>query len=249
MIFLELCYSQSMSRVSLRRASVQEQRAKRQAIVFMLLSVLIGVIFLMLVMPLIFRVLLGRVERTPLQNDRSDALPPQRPVMASLDAYVKTQILEVKGYTEAGAMVQLYVDGQQSNTVVANEDGSFVFSLDLTEGEHQITAEAADEAGNVSATAPVQFVTVDVTAPTIAIDHPANGVTFSLPRERALTVTGKLSEAGVVYVNQAMVQTNDEGVFSVPFQLGEGENTLTVRGQDKAGNETESQELKVHYRP
>src|SRR5690606_22114384 len=79
--------------------------------------------------------------------------------------------LVFRGTTEANASVQVSLDGSVIGTVTA--DGSGNWSLDytgtpLSEGSYTVSAIATDAAGNSSAPAS-QLVTIDTSAPSVAI--------------------------------------------------------------------------------
>ncbi len=235
-------------RVSSRRAKIEQQKAQRNLLVAIFLSVVGGLAFLVFAVPLIFQFALNFARSNAPEVVSTDTIPPQKPVFQPPAEYLNEKKLVISGYTEAAAQVELIVDGQSNATTTANEEGAFTFESELSEGEHSIVVEAKDEAGNTSATSEY-LVSVDITAPTLTIDQPKPDAVFTLRSERAMKVVGRLSEAGTVYVNGAINMTDEEGAFETSLSLGEGENSITIKGEDLAGNSSEETTFKVFYRP
>jgi hypothetical protein len=235
-------------RVSSRRVKIEQHKAQRNMVIAIVISGVVGVAFLVLAVPLLFEFAVDFARNnTPVQVV-ADTLPPQKPVFQPPEEHVKDTKLVINGYTEAAAQVQLMVDSQEKAITTAAEDGAFTFESDLSEGEHVVLVSAKDEAGNTSSTNEY-LVTVDVTVPSLTIDSPSPDTTFTLRSERVVKVIGSMNEPGTVYVNGAMNSTDEEGKFESTLSLGEGENTITVRGEDLAGNPSEETSFKVFYRP
>ncbi|HEV2719365.1 MAG TPA: Ig-like domain-containing protein, partial [Thermoanaerobaculia bacterium] len=104
-----------------------------------------------------------------------------------------------------------------------------------TEGANQtITGTATDKAGNqktVSVT-----VKLDATAPQVAITAPANGTSVSSP---SLSVSGAASDAlsGLAGVTcNGAAATVSGGSFTCTVMLSAGDDAITVRATDLAGN-------------
>ncbi|MCD8484121.1 Ig-like domain-containing protein [Candidatus Woesebacteria bacterium] len=237
-------------KISTRRAKIEERQARRQAFLAIVVAVLIGLFFLFVMMPLILRaaISLARNEN-PFQTEVEDTLPPQKPVIQPLTEFRSEKNLEITGYTEAGAQVSLFADGNELDELTADDSGAFTFTTTLEEGEHKVWLLAEDEAGNSSGITETYSVTIDTTKPTLEITEPENNKTFTLPREKTITVAGKMSEKGRVFVNGSRNATDEEGNFSTRLQLGEGSNTIKLYAEDEAGNRSDEQEVTVEYNP
>lgn len=238
-------------KLSTRRAKIEERRAQKQAFLAILITGVLGLLFLFVLLPLILRVAISLARNeNPFQTEVSDTLPPQKPVIEPIPPYRQEKEIEVKGFTEAKAVVKLIVDGEEFGQQTASDtDGSFSFTVNLDEGEHQYWLFAEDEAGNSSGITQQYMVTIDATRPTLEVSEPQNNQTFTLPREKTITVAGKMSEKGLVFVNGSRNTTDEEGNFSTRIQLGEGENTVKFYAEDEAGNRSDEQEIKVQYNP
>lgn len=233
---------------SIRRSQIEEKRARQTALMVIGGSLVALVLMVVFVMPLAFNFITEQARRTS-SGGEEDALPPQRPVIAPPKEFQNTGDIAIEGYTEAQAKVSLYVDAQESQSMTADGDGNFKFTLSLGEGDHVVWLQAFDEADNASELTQEYRIVVDKTVPTLTVDEPADGAVYTLPRERALTVKGKASEQVVVTIGSAQVTSADDGSFSVVIQLGQGENNLIVVAEDQAGNRSTEVTRKVSYFP
>jgi len=233
---------------SSRRARLEQRRAQRNLVVAVVLAIIIGLGFVFFLMPLLFNLVIDWSRGQTPAILITDNVPPQRPIFTPLPDYTNESKLTIEGFTEANAKAELFVDAQSKQVATADDEGNFSFSFNLDEGEHSVVVTAADEAGNTS-DSPLYNVTVDLTAPTIEITEPANKSIFTLRSEKVATIKGQMSEPGKVMVNDSFTSTDDEGNFSVPWSLGEGDNKLEIRGEDKAGNTSSTQELELKYQP
>ncbi len=237
-------------RVSLRRATIQEKRAQRQGVAAILFGIVLLVVFIFVLIPLLFDGAVRFARRGGKGNILvSDTLPPQRPVLTPLTEFSKSTNFEVKGFTEAKAQVSLLVDGSEQSTSQADSDGAFMFSFTMAEGEHEVWVIAQDESKNMSPESVHFPVVVDTTTPSLAIESPQSGAVFTLPRERVLSIKGKASEKGIVFVNGSRVMTAEDGAFTSTLTLSDGTNEITFRVEDLAGNSSDEQKIPVEYRP
>ncbi|WP_164940881.1 Ig-like domain-containing protein [Bradyrhizobium zhanjiangense] len=120
--------------------------------------------------------------------------------------------------------------GSVSLTVTAGDLGA--------DGAKQVTAQFSDAAGNSSTTASLSF-TLDTTAPAVAITSAGGPV-----NQASQTITGTVDVAdagatvtildGTTAIGTAIVQGN--GSWSSTVTLNNGQNSLTARVSDAAGN-------------
>lgn len=236
-------------RVSLRRATIQEKRAQRQGMIAIVVGILLLIFFVFVLIPVFFDGAVRFARRGGKSSTAvADTLPPQRPVLTPLSDHSKETNFEVKGFTEAKAHVSLLVDGSESSTSQADNDGAFTFAFTMSEGEHEVWVVAEDESKNMVESERYPVI-VDTTTPTLSIESPQSGAVFTLPRERVLSIKGKASEKGTVFINGSRVTTAEDGAFSSSLTLGNGGNEITFRVEDLAGNASEEQKISVEYRP
>ena len=108
-------------------------------------------------------------------------------------------------------------------------DNRFRHLLNLPEGLHQVVLKARSGAKTQQLTFEVR---IDKTAPVLEL---AEFPPFT--KEKELTISGTLSEAGEVVVNSQHL-TVDKTSFSTELELGEGRNRFVMTATDLAGNQT-----------
>lgn len=234
--------------LSSRRAQIEERRARRNLIISFVVILTLGVLFLVFVIPLVFRVVVQVAQRGSEAVVANDTIPPQRPVFQPPEKFLKQKAFSLNGFTEAKAKVELVINGQIVATSEADDDGHFLLETTLEEGEHELLVTASDAAGNLSQSSNYP-VTIDTTAPSLRITSPENNTTFTVRSEQVVSITGSLSEKGSVRAGAARTSTNDDGEFTARLTLNEGENKIEVVGVDQAGNESAKTELTLRYEP
>ena len=143
------------------------------------------------------------------------------------------------------AGVQFLVNGGP----LGAEDTSSPYSTSVVttpaeNGTYTLTARARDAAGNITTSAPIT-VTVDNTAPTVALTAPANGATVSGTVNLTATATDNVGVAGVQFLlNGANLGPEDTtSAYTTSWNTTTATNgtyTLTARARDAAGNITTS---------
>lgn len=146
---------------------------------------------------------------------------------------------ELRGTSEPGATVEVFVDGVRVGVVVADAMGQWTLATTdaLSDGEHTIRAVARDDAGN-TATDSGSFV-VD-TRTEVAIVSPRDEATIGGPRP-TFVGTGEPGATIEVLVDGIEVGTttvSDDGtwVLAQPSDLSEGRHTISVTATDRSGN-------------
>ncbi len=147
--------------------------------------------------------------------------------------------LTVSGTVSGTAPVAVSVNGVAATVT----GGSWTASVALVEGGNTLTASAANSFGSASAAV---SVTLDTTAPVVAITAPASGVTLaSQPAAVAGTVADVSSIAALLLNGSPLVVTSP---FEGMAALVEGANVLVIEAVDAAGN-TGSASVAVTYTP
>ncbi|MDQ7029197.1 MAG: FlgD immunoglobulin-like domain containing protein [Ardenticatenia bacterium] len=161
------------------------------------------------------------------------------------------------GYLEA--LTAFYVLSEQANVTaeVINSAGQRVRTLmqeqPQTAGQHALTWDGRDDGGNIVPDGTYRLrvvalgtarrsehalpVEVDTTPPSLTVANLKPQMTV---RESTLTIEGTTDPDALVWLNDGPqpIPVQNNGVFRVVRQLQEGENTITVRAVDNAGNET-----------
>ncbi|OJT24354.1 hypothetical protein BO221_14385 [Archangium sp. Cb G35] len=114
-----------------------------------------------------------------------------------------------------------------------------------------LTTKAYDAAGNVTTSA-ARTVTVDTTAPTVAITSPANGTSFSFLTFSTTIQASASDNVGVTqvvfYDGGAVLGTDTTAPYSFSWNLlgaAKGNHTLTAKAYDAAGHVTTSAPITV----
>lgn len=151
---------------------------------------------------------------------------------------VNTTTPTISGTGEPGTTVTLTLPDGSSVTVDVDENGDWSYTLEteLTEGSYMVSVVATDDAGNT--TEEEASFDVDLTAPTVTIDSPADGDTV----EGTVTVSGTAEPGATieVFIDGVLVGTttaDENGDWSLDLDgLDEGDATIEVVATDAAGN-------------
>lgn len=233
-----------------RLARKQEARNIRQAIIYIILTLVLASILVFIGIPLLIRtaIFLGNLRTSSKLPEQTDTIPPSPPRIIIPFEATNSALFSLKGYTEPGANIKLYNSGFSFGETVADNEGSFsIENLKLTSGRNEISAVAQDAAGNESQPSMSSVVDYDTTPPLLEITRPEEGKTIT-GLENKITLEGKTEEGAKIIINGRLVIVGPEGDFSYQYSLKEGENTFAIIAQDKAGNQTEK-EIKITYSP
>lgn len=127
-------------------------------------------------------------------------------------------------------------------TVDSNGNWSWRPGSNIAEGNHEYTATATDEAGNVSGSSPGITITVDTIAPATPVISAVGGALdggYTTDATPLVGGTGVNGETVIVYNNGVevgrVVVANGEWTLTLPTQ-NDGPLHITVAGVDAAGN-------------
>ena len=189
-----------------------------------------------------------------------DTVPPTLSVDAIsqdniVNAAEHNQTLTLTGKTnaEAGQILTVTLNGK-NHTATVGSDGTWSVTLpasevqELADGNHSLTVNVSDKAGNGSST--TSNFTVDTSAPVVTIDTVAgDDVLNTSEQSQAQIISGKASGAAagdVVTVTlggqtfTGVVQADGSWSVGVPASvigaLGEGNHSISVSVTDAAGN-------------
>jgi fibro-slime domain-containing protein/RHS repeat-associated protein len=151
----------------------------------------------------------------------------------------------ITGNAEAGAVVQLFNNGQLLGQATANNTGVWqIVTSNLTDGTYNLTASATDIAGNVSNLSTSLCVTIDSALPLLTLNTPVD----TAPLTPGARLTGSIDGTGSA-VTALSYHFNNLAEITVPFNatgvfdqslnltgLANGAHTLTISATDTAGN-------------
>ncbi|PNB70847.1 hypothetical protein C1X64_27865 [Pseudomonas sp. GW456-E7] len=146
----------------------------------------------------------------------------------------------LSGSGTPGETIVIRDNGNEIGRVVVGEDGSWSFTPTpaLGEGDHSLTVEAVDAAGNVSAPSAPGVIVIDTIAPVALSFNTLPGTTNENP---TLSGSGAAGKTIVIRDNGneiGRIEVGEDGSwsFTPTPALGEGEHSLTVEVADAAGN-------------
>jgi len=230
-----------------RDNSSEEAKIRRRAIIFGVLTIVLGLLLIVWGIPLFIK-LIGILADIKTQNEEvidQDVIPPPVPRLLSVLEATNSAQLPISGFTEPGARVKIKLNDEEIETR-ADADGKFsIGKLMLRKGENRITAVAIDEANNQSETSEENIIVYDDQPPDLEIEAPKGG---EIVEEGNIEIKGKTEPKARVLVNDYIVVVDESGKFSTKILLKEGGNRIVVTAQDKAGNKTEK-EITLTYLP
>jgi hypothetical protein len=160
-----------------------------------------------------------------------DTTPPNLAITAPANgAFVNTPTLHVTGTaSDDGVVARVTVNGIAATV----SNGQFAADVPLFLGANEVTVQAVDASGNQAFA--VATVTLDTQPPSLIVEAPIDG---QLTNVTVVRVAGRAEDdngiAGVDVNGVAIPAAG--GVFEGSFPLAEGDNHLTIRALDVAGN-------------
>lgn len=234
------------------RRSRLSKKAEKKSIQTIILSILgIGLILFLLFrygIPLISdasfffsRIVSSGDKKT--QTKEEDKFVPI-PNLDPLPKVTKEQNVKVTGTSLSELSVVLYLNGNKDEEMEVAKDGTFEFSVRLTEGENIIKAKAL-KSGNESEFSESITTTYKKEEPELTIEAPRDGETVS--GSNPYNVSGKTEPDTTVAVNDFQAIISGE-TWTYALTLKDGENEIKVIATDLAGNKTEKI-IKINYSP
>ncbi|WP_165681809.1 Ig-like domain-containing protein [Metapseudomonas otitidis] len=169
----------------------------------------------------------------------------------------------LSGRAEANAVVSIHDNGKKLGEVKADANGNWSFTPEvaLAEGQHSFTTRAQDAAGNLSGSSQQWEMVIDTTAPAKpGIDGEGHGISDIIddrgpiqgPIEQGGVTddttptfkgTGEVGDTIIILdkgekIGEAVVDEQGKWTFTPDTELSDGEHTISVIIQDKAGNQS-----------
>ena len=170
----------------------------------------------------------GNINSTT-RNVTLDSIAPWIKLELPRVSYSSQLAAEVNGTTDASSLT---INGMLVNI----SGGSFSRSVTLGTGagvtNTSIDVVARDNAGNINRT--TVYVLRDLTPPDIRLSSPSKDVT--LTTHASINFTGTTEAGAVLTIDDAPVQLDAGGNFSVMLELTEGTNIIVLKAVDFAGN-------------
>ena len=232
-----------------RKAKIEEKKNTKKAILFTILTIVLLVVFYFIGLPSFvkFAAFLTDLRSTTTPAETSDTTPPSLPRFDVLPKYTNQEEIKIKGKTEPGVNVKIFINGDEG-IILSDSEGEFTYDYILREGENVLSALAYDNSGNESQETKTHIVIYDNQPPELSIDKPEDGREFYGSTERQVVIEGSTEEEASVNINGRIVIVDSNGKFTFATTLSEGENNFKIKAQDKAGNSTE-ESLLIKYTP
>ncbi len=236
-----------MSQSRLER--VRSRKAGKQGVTYLILALTIIVATILWGLPAIARLtgLLVNSESNPIVDEE---LRPTPPIFSDIPEATYSAQVKIAGYAQPGLEVILYINGAEYERELVSESGTFGFDkVKLSEGDNTAYAYTSTSHELESEQSKTYTIVVDMTKPTVTLDTPKEGEVFRGQGQRITIFTGKVSELGSkVFIGERMVIVQSDGIFTLPYQLVEGDQEVQIKAVDKAGNEGVSS-IKLRWEP
>ena len=231
------------------RLSKKSERKSTQTLVLSVLGIA-AVLFLLFRygIPLISDAsfLFGRVTSSPKTDDSSkkdeDKHVPS-PDLDSLPKATKEQNITITGTSLSSLKVSIYLNGSKDNETEVSDDGTFEFSVELSERDNIIKAKAFNDKGESDFSDSVS-INYKKSGPELSIDSPSDNA--DLKGQNPIEVKGKTDPDVTVTINDFQAVTSSDGTYSYLLTLKGGGNEIKAIAVDLAGNKTEKI-IRVNY--
>lgn len=232
-----------------RLTRVKSKRATKQAVLYIIIS--LGIIVGMITwgVPAAAR-LAGLLITQDTGIDSTSELRPTPPVFSDIPEATNSAEISVSGFAQPGVEIALHVNGSEYKKILSDDSGIFDFDkVPVTEGDNTVYAYSITPRGQESEQSRSYTITVDKKPPELTLSAPEDGHVYRGTTERIATFQGTVSEEGshvTIGDRVAIVQT--DGSFSLQYQMIEGDQEVSVKATDEAGNEQE-QKIKIRWEP
>ncbi|PKK91594.1 MAG: hypothetical protein CVV64_02670 [Candidatus Wallbacteria bacterium HGW-Wallbacteria-1] len=160
---------------------------------------------------------------------------PEPPAADSTTFVTTSNTISIQGRAEPFSSVTLK-SLWTGKTSRAGQDGNFSIELsDIPEGDHTVSLNVTDMAGNTSS--PAEWVVIrDLTTPSILLDP-----IEKLTRMESISICGSTEPNALVRASSGsriqIIRADENGLFRLPnLSLEVGSNVLSITSTDRAGN-------------
>lgn len=170
----------------------------------------------------------------------------EAPTLDPLSTATKESTINVSGrsYYNEGE-IELIVNGEKRDEFELENSQDFTFEdVELSEGQNFIKARIVIN-GKRSEFSEEEVISYSKDAPKLEISAPSDKQSFS-KADREIIISGTTDPENTVSVNDFIAIVDSSGNFSYTYKLENGENKLTIKATNAAGQET-TKELTVSY--
>lgn len=173
------------------------------------------------------------------ENNTQYLLPPE---IFNLPTATNSSVLKISGRAEIGKDLQIFVNGVNQTEFNLTEE-TFETEINLEKGENLIYLILKDPQTNKKKKSEIYKVFYKAEKPRLEIIRPENN---SIVKEEEIKIEGKTEKEVLVKINENPVVVNANNEFIYPLKLQPGENKISIKATDIAGNE-EIKELTINY--
>lgn len=208
-----------------------EKRTKRQTVFFLLLSLVLLFLLFVYGLPALLN-LTGFISNYRKSSSivAKKEIPPTTPRLSEDLAATSSAKVKISGVADPKMTVELWQNGVSQGTMVAKDDGTFNFNVNLNSGDNSFTVQAVSDSGEKSSLSAEYKISFLKNPPKLEVFAAADG-----------TIAGKTDPGATVSVNDRLVVVDSIGKFSYQLNLKDGENKITVVATDPAGNQTKKE--------
>lgn len=231
-----------------RLALNEKNRLVKQSVLYFIGGLGILLLFFAVLLPLFTKILLLGAQKLR-QPTATPSVNVSSPTLSAPYTATNSAQITLKGSATNGISVLLGLNGSIDRKTTADDQGNYTFeNVTLSVGENLLFAYAEDSSGNRSDGSNAVTVTYSTDAPKLEISEPAEGALITQRKQSVISVKGTTDGGNKVYLNGQFLFVAGDGSFSGSVQLVNGDNTLTVKAMNTAGNET-LKEIHVKYMP
>jgi hypothetical protein len=188
----------------------------------------------------------GLISKIGKPKEKADTSAPSPPYFYNAPSITNKKELALKGFSEPGSKVTIFVNGPQMGTVTADSIGTFSFeSVSLIDGRNTIFAKAEDSYQNQSEKSQILEITYDTSKPKITVTEPKDGSTVRNLNQRVV-VKGTLDKKCEVKINDKLAVVSADNKFELLLGVTEGSVEIKIEATDEAGNKAD-ETVKVKY--
>lgn len=224
-----------MVRLRSTRQSVNNNQLIGYFIVLILLIIFLGTVglkFLLNTSIFIANKLSNTRSLTQKEADPEFATAPE---FDNIPEATNSASIQVSGTAPIGRNLKIYVNGELEKDILLTEE-QFDTTISLQEGQNTIYGESIDTKTNDSKKSPEYSVFFSNKKPTLVVTSPTDG---SITDKQEIEIVGTTDSGSSVTVGGRPAVVNGSGSFSFTLILKDGDNTITIRATDQAGNSEE----------
>lgn len=222
-----------------RLASIQERKHKRQAFIWIALSIVLFLALTFWGVPTLakFSAALSDLKNDGQDSKAADTIAPPPPIFSTPQIAINSAEFSISGSGKPNSKLVLTYNGAEIEVAVAGS-GKFTKDVTLIEGENKFSGKIKDGEKESQPSKEYKII-YDKTAPEIEILEPQDGQNFQGSANQNITIKLSSNEESNVLINGMTATGSGDNQFIFQTKLNEVENIFVIKATDLAGNETE----------